>query len=180
VPISCPRCGKQLPEKIGSHIKSCPLTLAELFWLKVDKSHPSGCWQWTASRKERGYGQFMHHGKMYRAHRLAWILTNGQPPADKELAHSCHNKLCVNPSHMRLASHAENMAESVAARRHAFGERGRAKLTDALVIQIRAEYRVLRQAGKRRFTNAADLASRYGVSDATVQSIADGRTWRHL
>src|ERR1044071_6954685 len=85
VPVKCPRCSEEFAQKFGHHARKCGLTMAELFWVKVNKDAPRGCWEWTASRKERGYGQFMHEGKMHRAHRLAWILLFGDP-GEKQVA----------------------------------------------------------------------------------------------
>ena len=85
------------------------------FWSKVDKEGPGGCWIWTASRKERGYGQFLWRGKMHRAHRLAWVLSGQELPAKGlELAHTCDVRHCVNPAHLYVATHQQNVADTVA------------------------------------------------------------------
>jgi hypothetical protein len=42
------------------------------------------------------------------AHRISWELHNSQIPEGMEIDHICHNRGCVNPSHLRLASRAEN------------------------------------------------------------------------
>ena len=42
-------------------------------------------------------------------HVIAYELANGPVPEGKEIDHRCLNRLCVNPAHLRLATHAQNM-----------------------------------------------------------------------
>jgi hypothetical protein len=172
----CPKCGKvfgYLPGAFGTHVKHCDNDMGTSFWSKVNKDAPNGCWEWTASRKERGYGQFLWRGKMHRAHRLAWVLSGRKLPAKPlELAHTCHSRTCVNPAHLYPATHQRNMQDCKESLRHQYGERHKkAKLTEAKVLEIRA----LKGTASHK-----EIAARYGVSQPTVQSILVGRTWRHL
>ena len=87
---------------------SRPFIPVELrFWDKVDKS--GDCWEWTASRGTSGYGQIRANGRPVVAHRVAYELTHGAVPEGVELDHLCHNRGCVNPDHLRVVSHKENM-----------------------------------------------------------------------
>ena len=170
---TCPKCSAVIHANNGGfqrHVKTCGVDWREYFWAKVDKNAPNGCWVWTASRKEKGYGQFLLKRKMHRAHRLAWKLLRGDP-GDKEVAHTCDNRLCVNPDHLFLATHAENMADCKAKGRHAFGERGRAKLKEADVLEIR------RLKGKE---TAVQLSAKFGVLPAHISRIWCRAFWRHI
>jgi len=78
------------------------------FWAKVDKDAPGGCWVWTANRVWGGYGHIRIGARMVLAHRVSYEMSNGKIPDGKQVDHICHNRSCVNPGHLRLASNREN------------------------------------------------------------------------
>lgn len=92
------------------------LTTAELsrFWAKVDKSAgPNGCWLWTAGTSEKGYGRFgVRRGawKIWKSHRLSYIIMHGPIAEGKVIMHLCGVPGCVNPSHLREATNLENIS----------------------------------------------------------------------
>lgn len=70
------------------------------FWSKVDRHVPNGCWPWTDTPDEDGYGYFRVGRKSYRAARYSWILANGQISDGLVIDHLCRNRICVNPKHL--------------------------------------------------------------------------------
>lgn len=91
------------------------------FWSKVDRSAGFfGCWPWTGALDADGYGTIgeTKTGRTLRAPRVAYELTVGPIPAGLEILHSCDNRPCVNPAHLRVGTHAENMAEISLRGRH--------------------------------------------------------------
>jgi DNA-binding MarR family transcriptional regulator len=86
--------------------------------------------------------------------------------------HTCDNSSCVNPKHLLLGSQKDNMADCVARRRTATGERQHlAVMTETSVRELRALASAVTQM---------DLAAKYQISQATVSQIVRGVTWRHL
>ena len=80
------------------------MTEIERFWSKVEKTET--CWLWKAGISD-GFGQFMVSWKpttMMLAHRYSYQLHFGSVPIDKRVEQTCHNKLCVNPSHLLVRS----------------------------------------------------------------------------
>lgn len=69
----------------------------------------SGCWEWQGSLMNSGYGQIKAFGKMVGVHRLSYELYNGLIESNLEVMHTCNNKKCINPDHLTLGAHAENM-----------------------------------------------------------------------
>ena len=83
------------------------MLIMERFWAKVEVSD-STCWEWTAG-KSRGYGGFWVGEHVVRAHRFLWEQINGVVPEGLELDHLCRNRRCVNPSHLEIVTHLENV-----------------------------------------------------------------------
>ena len=81
---------------------------AERFWPKVDKEHPSGCWVWTASLSDTGYGNFRLVGANVQAHRWSYTELVGPIPNGLVIDHLCRNRSCVNPSHMEVVTRRVN------------------------------------------------------------------------
>lgn len=95
--------------------------LEQRFWSKVDKS--GECWQWTGAINQGGYGHFGIGRKVKRSHRVSYWLSHGPIPEGMRIDHTCHNRGCVNPAHLRLATVKQN-AENMPDARSSTGVRG--------------------------------------------------------
>ena len=89
-----------------------PKSVEERFLEKVDKTDT--CWLWNASRRgsKQEYGQFRFEGKPRGAHVISYILHKGEVPEGKEVCHTHPgNKHCVNPDHLYVGTHKQNMQD---------------------------------------------------------------------
>ena len=87
------------------------------FWAKVQRSE-TGCWEWTSGHWGDGYGIFLIQKRAKAAHRVAYTLLHGPIPEGVLLDHRCHNKGCVNPSHLRFSDHKSNAENRTGANRN--------------------------------------------------------------
>ena len=128
----------------------------------------SGCWLWDGGAVTQGYGSFSVAGATKAAHRVSYELHCGPVPEGAMVLHSCDVRCCVNPAHLRVGTHGENMRDRNARGRASAGERnGRAKLTEAQARAIRTA------PGTGR-----EVAARFGVSRDTVVRVRTGKVWR--
>lgn len=67
------------------------------------------CLIWTGSVGTHGYGEMRVNGKMTKAHRFAWELSNGPIPDGMFVDHTCWNKACCEVDHLRLVTQKQNM-----------------------------------------------------------------------
>lgn len=144
-------------------------TAEERFWRYVDKmSDPKGCWLWTAQRDKDGYGKFRPDPKKpnIAAHRYSYQLHKGEITDCQMVRHFvCDNPPCVNPDHLRLGDHIDNMADRKASGHYGTGENHPlAKLTDAEAEAIRTA----------EGTNTS-IAKQFGISESQVGNIKKGR-----
>jgi len=126
----------------------------------------SGCWLWTAATSPIGYGEFRLK-RMIPAHRAAWILFKGPIPNEMDVLHKCDVRSCVNPDHLFLGTHQENMKDRDAKGRKAIGEKnGKSKVTRAQVLEIRSSPETIKK-----------LASRFNLGISTVGHIKNRTRW---
>ena len=80
----------------------------------------SGCWLWTQALKGDGYGHKHYEGKYQSAHRISWKLNRGPIPDGMFVLHHCDVMRCVNPDHLFLGTHEDNMRDAHEKGRGAF------------------------------------------------------------
>jgi hypothetical protein len=74
----------------------------------------SGCWEWQGFRMpapQLPYGTTTYRQKIWRVHRLMYLLAKGQFALELDVLHECDNAPCCNPDHLRLGTHDENVKD---------------------------------------------------------------------
>jgi len=146
------------------------------FWSKVKKQSPHWIWQ-AATRSEGRYGIFYFNGKIEAAHRVAWILTNGDIPDDMDVLHKCDIGLCVNPECLFLGTHMQNMQDRNIKGRACGGvlngmHNPNRKLTEYDVKAIRRLY--------DKNIPVAHIALLHQTCETNVHKIVKRETWKHV
>jgi hypothetical protein len=81
-------------------------------WDRACPEPNTGCWLWTGSVIEDGYGRLKGHTRaLVLAHRFAWEATFGPIPDGFQVLHECDTPPCINPDHLFLGTHTDNMRD---------------------------------------------------------------------
>ena len=86
------------------------------FWSKVTKG--PDCWIWNGATDWAGYGHCKVGKKLTGAHRRSWELLVGPVPDGMKVLHKCDVRNCVNPDHLWIGTHSDNMRDMVSKGRH--------------------------------------------------------------
>ena len=154
------------------------------FWTKVDSR--GDCWLWTGGQRGNGYGCFKVNGKVLSAHRVSWVIKHGEIPTGKLILHKCNNRSCVNPKHLYVGTHKDNVADAIRAGTHYFAkksyfntnsarkgtENGSSKLDNIKVRDIR----MLRKEGM----GCRELGRLYSVDHSIISEVVNHKIWKHV
>ncbi len=121
----------------------------------------SECVDWPFAKNGNGYGWAHHDGKRIGAHRLALVLHTGKNPEKLDAAHSCHNRRCVNPVHLRWATRSENFRD----RRKDGTSNSKITSDDAKYIRMSTD-------------SVRSVAEQFGISTSAVYKIKNGMLWK--
>ena len=146
------------------------------FWSKVDRT--GDCWEWTASLDTSGYGRFkVQSYQSVSAHRVAYTLTNLEHPKDMLVLHSCDNRKCVNPAHLRLGTAKDNSDDMYKRGRNVIPDRsgannGNSKLSET---QVRAIKGMIAEG-----VSNVKIAPQFGVTHQLISKIKRGHIWSEV
>lgn len=115
----------------------------------------SGCWIWLAAINTHGYGVVRHNGILTNAHRVSYENEYGEIPKGAHVLHSCDCRLCINPVHLRIGTHQDNM-DDVRVR----GRAGNLRFTQEVKQEITKRY----QNGETQVS----LAIEYGTDNKYI------------
>lgn len=126
------------------------------------------CLVWPWGKYASGYSCIPGNGKSVYGHRFICEKVHGAAPSDEHVvAHSCNNRPCCNPKHLRWATEGENTEDKRLHGTMPIGDKhGNTKLSEEKLAQLRG---LLGKFSHRK------LAEKFGVSRTWVTMIANGK-----
>lgn len=135
----------------------------------------SGCWLWTGTTNNKGYGRIsVGGGRTQYAHRIAYIEFKGEIPDGFEVCHKCDTPACCNPEHLFVGDHTTNMQDaSRKGRMRNDGKHGHEHVRAILTIE---QVRAIRTSSK----SSRQWAIEIGCNRETIERARAGRTYRNV
>jgi hypothetical protein len=134
-----------------------------------------GCWLWQKTKDRKGYGKLSSGKRGSRgpvhAHRVSYELFVSKIPAGLHVCHRCDVPACVNPEHLFLGTHADNMRDASQKGRLPGADFKGAKNPKAKLTQTQVD--AIRQSNDR----SGILAEQYGVTREHMWAVRKGLVW---
>jgi hypothetical protein len=155
----------------------------DYFWAKVSIKGQDECWEWQITPNRGGYGVYKKttegRGKRFvvLAHRLSYSLSNGEFESSLLVCHKCDNRRCVNPNHLFLGTHQDNMRDAVDKGR--FVGKGLGQRSEKVKLSPQQVQEVRRLSVESDLT-FDEIAKMFGVTRAAVFMVRKGLTYRYV
>jgi hypothetical protein len=177
------RIGKPIPDRLTLHG-----SIEKKFSIRSNGRNENGCWIWSGKKDLDGYGSIRDGLKMKRAHRVSWEIHRGPIPPGAHVLHKCNNPACVNPSHLSIGDHKENMSDRKANGRPWHSPASRAGLSRVMKGR-KIEWKEQIAAANQKLTahqcmtilrrlaggeKGKDLADEYHVHRTTISKVKMG------
>lgn len=163
----CSYCGGYFHPKSSRHTECGRRCYLEA---RIEKT--GDCWIWKGFVRPDGYGSASVGDGTTAAYRAVYQEFVGAIPDNLEIRHSCHVRTCVNPAHLSVGTHQQNMDDQgIAGRRtsHIGLDNTNVKLSEDDVRTIYSSSASLNT-----------LAREFGVCKNQIRNIIKGKQWTHI
>lgn len=141
----------------------------ERFKEKYVVDENTGCWNWIGSVSTGGYGKFAINKSWIEAHKFSYEYYIGNRIKGLCICHSCNNRKCCNPSHLRQDTHKSNSIDMAIS-----GNQWQQLLSVDQVVEIKKELL------NPYYGQCKDLGNIYNVKPNVISLIKRGRNWAHI
>ncbi len=146
------------------------------FWLNICRigKTKEECWLFDGKTNKHGVPRISINYYKFHYSRIAYYLEYNIDPENLLVLHQCDNPSCINPNHLFLGTHLDNIKDCVSKGRNCKGEdKNFAKLTNDQVILIRRIY-------KNKNHTQRELAKEFNISLGMINHIVNNKNWVHL
>jgi hypothetical protein len=134
------------------------------------KINHNKCWICLTGLNSNGYPMKWYRGKMRKVSRIIYEKYNTTIPDGLHVLHSCDNRACINPKHLWLGKHTDNMRDKIKKERGnpCVGEKnGSAKLS------LKQVYEIIEAKATQ-----IEISKKYNISQYIVWAIKNKKIWK--
>ena len=135
-----------------------------------------GCWHCEAGGENSRYGTIWHEGENIGNHVASWIVHKGPVPEGMFVLHTCDYKRCINPDHLFLGTHQDNIDDMMHKGRKSDRRGGYNHMAILDEEQVREIKYFLAHSGLTQ----QRIADHFGVSQVIISQINTGKRWSHV
>lgn len=173
------------------------------FFSGIKKDSTTGCWEWSGTKNNHGYGMMGVCTDAILVHRYSWMHHYGEIPDGLIVCHKCDNPPCANPEHLFLGTHKDNVHDKILKGRdintrnalkstnalktkNTLRAKGVLKVKDPSKARSRSDTKLTPEQVKeikfllRGGVKQAHVAKQFSVSRTTIMFINQGKTWGHI
>lgn len=171
---------QSLDYSVSENSKEVKFTTKELknFWRKVNKTE--SCWIWKGSKTSGGYGKIRQRKTTKSAHRVSWEIHFGKIPKGVgihgiSVCHKCDIRDCVNPLHLFIGTHTDNMRDAFKKGRiirPQGSENHNAVLNEEKVVEIRNLF--------AKGFKKTQIGMFFQCGETTIAHVINRDTWKHV
>jgi hypothetical protein len=102
---------------MSRYLGDSQLSLLDRLLSKIIIDEITDCWEFQGGKNNIGYGMIRDQKKMRTVHRISYEEHKGKIPVGLLVLHTCHNRKCCNPDHLKLGTHKDNTNDMIASGR---------------------------------------------------------------
>lgn len=141
--------------------------IREIDWMVIE----NGCHICISHTFDKdGYPKICVNGKHWRIGRYVYTKKHGDIPSGLMIRHKCDNPNCINPEHLEVGTHTDNVNDKVSRGRQPKGEiHKNSKINESDVMEILLSKDI-----------QVNIAKKYNINRSTVGRIRSGLAWKHI
>lgn len=143
----------------------------------------------------KGYGSIRISKKTYIASRVSFVIYKGTIPNGLCILHSCDIPSCVNPDHLRLGTHLENIQDMISKKRDVWSNFSKKNNLKILFSKMRkgknlgsnnsnakfSEEKILKiRSLHREGIKQTEIAKMFYTTQSRICEIVKRKTWRNI